>query len=305
MAAGAYNTTLGKWTDFSRQYDNVAMEFRWAPYVTNLTESINKMMNQERQPDLVVIGGGAWDRLHTYGTKEEQETFQRRVDSLATLLRLLREDVPVAWVAPTTINTWALASEDKRENIREDQMAEFRLMYQDKGVLAASSFVLDGPSFTHDRVSESYDGVHYPLSVYDGGAQMLANAFDWLLPENTEISVQEATMTPLPGSMHNPWLGLIMLCFVFVGLFFFDGFMGISYVAAVFVPSLVPAGLYEEAFAHLHGRMGLPAHEMSSHDLSNHTDDLDKSKNSDAEDLDLDAEADTLLLLENADGRRR
>lgn len=255
-AAGSYNTSMEKWSDFSRQYGGATVEFRWAPYVANLTAVVEMVLQDERKPDLVVIGGGAWDRLHTFNTATEQEVMHEAITILAEKLDILRTTVPVSWVVPTAINSWALTSEQKRENIREDQMDEFRLLYRDKGVHGAASFVLNGSAFTVDRVEESYDGVHYPLSVYDGGAQILANAMDWLLLERDEDDVIAA---PRPGSMDNPYLGLVMLSFVIVGLFCLDGFMGVSYVAALFVPRESPRRLYDEAFSSLHQRMGLPA----------------------------------------------
>ena len=104
----------------------------------------------------------------------------------------------------------------------------------------------------------SYDGVHYPFSVYDAGAQILANALDWLLPDK---DTSDPFVAPRPGAMAHPPLGLMMLAFVLVALFLFDGFMGVSYLAAFCVPNAMPTNLYLEAFASLHQRMGLPAIE--------------------------------------------
>ena len=52
-----------------------------------------------------------------------------------------------------------------------------------------------------------------------------------------------------------------MLCDFLTGvmsLFFFDGFMGVSYLASLFVPSVTPSVLYDEAFSTLHRKAGLP-----------------------------------------------
>jgi hypothetical protein len=161
---------------------------------------------------------------------------------------------------PTAINSNALLTEEKRENINEENMKAMRTTYAELGVLYAASFVLDGPSFTLGRVAESYDGVHYPHVVYDAAAQILANAIDWLLSER-EIS--EPFVAPQPGRMANPSLGGIILAFVFVGLVFSDGFMGFSYLASFIVPCARPADLYEEAYTSLHTRMKLPPIDFS------------------------------------------
>ena len=143
-------------------------------------------------------------------------------------------------------------------NIKESDMAAMRGLYDSLGVTEAASFVLDGPSFTETRVGESYDGVHYPLAVYDAGAQILANAMDWILPER---ETDDPINPPRPGSMAKPVLGLMMLCFVFMGLACFDGFMGFSYLAAFFVSDVMPSDLYTEAFDDLHERADLPQSE--------------------------------------------
>jgi hypothetical protein len=139
-------------------------------------------------------------------------------------------------------------------------MQTFRDLYRESGINDAATFVLDGPAFTSDRVEESYDGVHYPLSIYDAGAQILANAMDWLL---LEMDQDDPFVPPKPGSMDNPILGILMLAFVFVGIFAFDGYMGASYIATVLLPKIAPYRLYHVTFRALHVRAGLPAVSMN------------------------------------------
>ena len=255
-SAGAYNTTLGKWMDFSRTYKNTEMIFQWSPFVENLKESLERIEKGSEKLDVLIMGGGAWDRLHNYSTVDEQSLLEATLTTLERDMKAVRySGLPIVWVTPTTINTWALTSEAKRNNIREDQIEEFRSLYERKGILNAATFVLNGTSFTADRVSESYDGVHYPFSVYDAGAQILANAYDWLLPEK---DTTDPFHGPKPGSMVNPGLGLMILGFAVISLFLFDGFLGASYFAAIFVPSVAPSRLYLEAFTTLHQRAGLP-----------------------------------------------
>jgi hypothetical protein len=258
--AGAYNTSAGKWTDFSRQYGKAALEFRWAPYTSNQTDVIHRLLEDKRKPDLVIVGGGAWDRLNKYRTEKELEVLRYDVQSLVKGMEQVRKEVvPLVWAVPTTMNTWALPSEEKRENIKEIDMAAVRALFKAEGIHKVSSFVLDGPAYTADRVTESYDGVHYPLSVYEGGAQILANAMDWLLPER---DTSDPFTAPRPGKMAKPLMGLVMLAFVAIGLFFFDGFLGASYLVALFVPSVMPSRLFEEAFGSLHRRKNLPEIEI-------------------------------------------
>jgi hypothetical protein len=172
------------------------------------------------------------------------------------------EGSPVVWLVPTTINDQALNTEEKRDHMTEMDMEDMRDIYAGSGLLSASSFVVEGPVFTKTRAKESYDGVHYPPQVYNAGAQILANSFDWLLPEREDVAEDFIPMQP--GRMAKPYLGLMMLCFIFVGLFYFDGFMGFTHLASICVNGVRPIDLYTEAFNTLHSKANLPLENLFS-----------------------------------------
>jgi hypothetical protein len=269
--AGAYNATEGKHHDINRLIGDIQVDFVWAgfaPELADAAKNITKMplyppkASVKKRPDMVILGGGAWDKLWMYSTDEEKMKLKRTYGELASQMQQLRQlDIPVVWFVPTTVNTEGLPSEEKRMNINEEEMEVIRSLHQSEGVLSSSSFVIDGPAFTAARVSESFDGVHYPHQVYSAGAQILANAADWLLPEPL---TGEPKPAPRPGAMAHEKLGLMIFFFAFFGIVGFDGFMGFSYLAAIFVPSVAPARLYQEAFSSLHRKMNLPAIEMQA-----------------------------------------
>ena len=241
--AGAYNTSAEKHSDYSRVYANARIEFRWAPYVANISAVLNNVIRHAQGPDLLVMGGGAWDRLHMYGTRDEQAKLSKSVTTLKEQMQdAVKSVVPIVWVSPTAMNSWALNTEEKRQNIREDQMVQFRDLFGKLGIYDAATFVLHGTSFTSSRVDESYDGVHYPFPIYDGGAQLLANAYDWLLeapPRNIVGQVNDE-------KRNSTLLVLSMMCIIGTALFLMDSFIGLSYIVAWMKPSLQPRKLYEE-----------------------------------------------------------
>ena len=258
--AGSYNANVEKHTNISQHIGDITVEFIWASYATEVVEALNNLT--ETKPDLVVAGGGAWDKLSHYNTDKEKETLKADVGDVAKGIKKLRQlDVPVVWTTPTTINTLALPSSEKQEKINEDEMKLIRDLYITEHVLSSASFVIDGESFTSARVSESFDGVHYPHNVYSAGAQILCNAMDWLLPNP---NVDPPKKPNRPGAMAHPLLGFLLLCFAAAGIFLFDGFMGFSYLAAIIVPGVSPKGLYYEAFSTLHQKANLPALEMQN-----------------------------------------
>ena len=259
--SGAYNATGLKHADISNiLWGTTPIKFKWAPLaidqLRNLKE-INRYSMEDpgtQPPDLIVLGGGAWDLLHGYATDEDRQSHTATLLDLGYEMRKSQEyGAAVVWFIPTTINSEALNTEEKRDHMCEKDMEEMRIAYSRNGILNSASFVLDGPAFTRSRVSESHDGVHYPMQVYSAGAQILFNALDWLLPPG----VVEPVISPRIGKMANPNFGFGMLFLVVLGVFCFDGFLGFSFLASVFVDGVMPYQLYEEAYATLHKALDL------------------------------------------------
>jgi len=266
--SGAYDATGPKHADISNTlWETTPINFKWAPLAADqlgILKEINRKASEGteyRPPDLIFLGGGAWDRLHVYATDEDRQSHATTLKDLGNEMQKAQEEygAAVVWFIPTTINSQALNTEEKRDHMREEDMEAMRAVYAHNGILSSSSFVIDGPAFTSSRVSESYDGVHYPIQVYSGGAQILFNALDWLLPPG----IIEPVTPPKIGKMANPMLGAVMLVLVTIGLVCFDGFLGFSYLASLFVKGVMPHQLYEEAFATLHKKMGLPASNVA------------------------------------------
>jgi hypothetical protein len=264
--SGAYDATGPKHADISNTlFGTTPINFKWAPLAVDqltILKEINRLASEDmgiRPPDLIVLGGGAWDLLHLYATDEDRQSHAVTLNGLGFEMRKAQElGTAVVWLIPTTINSQALNTEEKRDHMREEDMESMRWVYANSGILSSSSFVIDGPVFTSSRVSESYDGVHFPPQVYSAGAQILFNALDWLLPPG----IVEPVPPPRIGKMANPVLGAAMLILVTIGLVCCDGFMGFSYLASLFVKGVMPHQLHDEAFAALHIRLGLHSPDM-------------------------------------------
>lgn len=259
--SGAYDATGPKHADINNLlWGSTPVDFKWAPLAVdqlNALREINQRATDgsSKPPELIFLGGGAWDRLHVYATDEDRQSHATTLKELGDEMRKAQEQygAAVVWFIPTTINSQALNTEEKRDHMREEDMEAMRAVYARHGILASSSFVVDGPAFTTSRVGESYDGVHYPIDVYSAGAQILFNALDWLLPPGAA----EPVKPPRIGKMANPMLGGMMLILVAIGLVFFDGFLGFSYLAGLFVKGVMPHQLHDEAFSALHRKLGL------------------------------------------------
>jgi len=256
--AGGFEDTTPSHSDAIKTYGSTTFEYKWAPLSVDIVTKLKVLKNSgfvasmKRRPDLVIAGGGAWDKLHLSVTDEDPQSQRDTVTKLAKSLSEVNS--PVVWFTPPTINTRALNSDEKRIQMSEESIGDMRQMYEELGVTSSVSFVLDGPSFTRERVSESFDGVHYPPSTMDAGAQIIFNALDWLMAASN--SAQVDLYLPKPGSLGIPYLGLMMICIALIGLFFFDGYLGVSYLAQFFANDTVsPGELYEAAFTPIFKRL--------------------------------------------------
>lgn len=250
----SHDATAARHSDAERTLeDGIHLEFRWAPLALDqlhLLLEYNSDSIKINLPHLLIQGGGAWDRLHLYATDEDKKSLEITIIELVKEFTILREKVPIVWSVPTAINTKALNTEQKRDHMKEEDIEEMRKLYSSLGIERASSFVLDGPSYTRECTSDSHDGVHYPPHIYDAGVQILANAMDWVLPEYNH---PDTLSPPACGNYSSTALGFMMLGFLVCGLFLFDGFLGFSYLANLVTRGIMPSELYDEAIGDSRG----------------------------------------------------
>jgi len=244
-----FNTTLPKHSDMHENLPNhITLIFKWAPLAA---EQVKTLKQFTQRNDLIVMGGGSWDRLYYYDSnyKQLQDAYILLSEQIHIMVSKMKS--PIVWMTPTVIHDEALLTDEKRQKMTEKHMGQIIQMQQQNNIFNSASFVLDGHSFTVERVEESYDGVHYPPAVYDAGTQILANALDWIL----EPASTPPQTPPKPGKMAHPLLGFIMLAISFVGLFLYDGFFGASYFASFVASNVMPFSLYEDAFLPLHQKL--------------------------------------------------
>lgn len=229
VTAGKYDSELPLHSEITKSFGNTKISFQWAPLTNDVVEKLKAI---KPDTDLVIAGSGVLDKLHLWATDADKNSYELTLKELAKNLQFLKEkSAPVVWVTPTAINTKALPNEEKRTQMSEAKVQEIRQMHIDIGVNGAAAFVLDGLSLTQDQVERSFDGIHYPPQIYDVLGQILINALDWLVPTNGRLHPINV-FKPKPGSMANPALGLMVLCCLIIGLLFFDGYLGFSYLAS-------------------------------------------------------------------------
>ena len=211
--SGAYDATGPRHADIYNtlwEYET-PINFRWAPLAADQLAALKKINSRAsetediRRPDLIVLGGGAWDRLHVYATDEDRQSHAVTLKELGREMVKAREHgAAVVWFIPTTINSPALNTEEKRDHMREEDMEALRAVYARNGILSSSSFVIDGPAFTRSRVAESYDGVHYPIQ----GATAMVFLFCWTFQNITDfIAMLPQFMMQGPKFCSTHWTG--------------------------------------------------------------------------------------------------
>jgi hypothetical protein len=270
-AVGTFDASVAEHANILKTVNGVIMEYIWAPLTSEQVTKLRDLRASagENRITLLLAGGGLMDVLHVWATDEDKASHEVSVKKLARELQALRGvSWATVWCTPTTVNTQALFTDEKRTQINEMAISEARKMYARLEVEASVDFVLDGPSYTEGCVADSWDGIQYPLRVYDVGVQVVANALDWLIPRNIIV---ESFKPPKTGQLGNPFLGLMMICFGLMGLIFYDGYLGFSYLASLFVRRMevdepiqlstslfMPRDMYEEAIVPFNQSLKLP-----------------------------------------------
>ena len=211
---------INQHADLRRLFPSANIEYQFSPLTVDIVSKLKSIrtISGKPKPDLLLAGGGAWDKLHLAATDEDQQSFREIVGRLAFELNKLREEgISVVWLVPPAINTMALNSDEKRAQMGEDILNTTRQMYEELGVLGSAHFVLDGPSFTKDRIADAADGIDFPPEVYDAGTQILANVFDWILEPHSDDEPEG--LTPDVDISANHYLKAQVLVFALIGLF--------------------------------------------------------------------------------------
>lgn len=239
QSAGNFDAELPLHSEITKSFGETKISFQWAPLTNDVLEKLKAI---KPETDLVIAGSGALDKLHLWATEADRQSYENTVKQVAKDLQFLKDQsAPVVWIKPTAVNTKALPNEEKRTQMSETKIQEIREMQGKHGIYEAATFVLDAFSLTESQVERSFDGIHYPTQIYDVCAQIVMNTIDWLIPPSGKYYTPTSSFKPKPGSMANPALGLMVLCCFMIGLFFFDGYIGFSYLAtALMQPTASP-----------------------------------------------------------------
>ncbi len=237
-------------------FGKTKLSFVWAPLASDLVEKLGDVSSNPDFVDFIVVGDGLWDCLHNHDKFESFEEDIMKVDALLNEIKSSRGS-GIVWMAPTTINDERLLSEEKRVHLTESKVK----VYRDAGLSIMDSrgafdLIFDSSRLTKPKIEDSYDGVHYSEKIYDICVQIIIQSMDWGLPARGGLD--DSTFTPnKPGKMANAKLGLMMLVICAIGLFTFDGYLGLAWVAGRLVGGPRTIDLWEEAFAPLHEKIGI------------------------------------------------
>jgi hypothetical protein len=203
-------------------------------------------------PNVLVMGLGLWDALHTH----DLAAYTAGLEQVHTVLAspVLAPALKV-WITITSVVHSRLSSPEKQLWLTEPLVATYRRAAADSTLLKGMAAVLDGAGVTAQRTGDSYDGVHYSDFVYDAIAQLVANTcahYGWAAPPSSGASptgespasskakpaaaAAAAAVKPAPshkkiGSMADPVLGALVLLIAAIMLFTMDAYHGLALLA--------------------------------------------------------------------------
>merc|ERR1719203_2178002 len=125
-----FDYTLPKHTDYTDKIGSTNLFFRWAPFSVNQAKALRKISTSPKTeyPDIVILGGGSWDRLHVFDSDPVHTKLKKEVEDLSQQINLLTNDIPIVWTIPTMIHDKGLQDENKLQHIKENQLDEMRQM---------------------------------------------------------------------------------------------------------------------------------------------------------------------------------
>jgi hypothetical protein len=223
-----------------------------APEPSRDTTAVATSASAAAAPNVLVMGLGLWDALHThdlaaYTAGLEQVHTVLASPALAPALKV--------WITITSVVHSRLSSPEKQQWLTEPLVATYRQAAADSTLLRGMAAVLDGAGVTAQRTGDSYDGVHYSDFVYDAIAQLVANTcahYGWAAPPSgashsdgesptsnefkPTAAAAAAAVKPAPshkkiGSMADPLLGALVLLIAAIMLFTMDAYHGLALLA--------------------------------------------------------------------------
>ncbi|KAE8709302.1 expansin-A13-like [Hibiscus syriacus] len=180
-------------SDYSTFIDEigVTLDFVWAPYVVNLTNSI---LAKRNYPDVMVMGAGLWHLLHVTNASDYDLALRVLKSSVMSLLPFSPElgmngpltgSVSVKsphlfWLGMPMLINGMLNTQEKRAKMSDAMwhaydraLGDSRLLHQTGGPLV----LLDIQSLTWNCGPRcTSDGMHYDAVIYEAAVQIMLNA---------------------------------------------------------------------------------------------------------------------------------
>ncbi|MCD7446424.1 hypothetical protein HAX54_007736 [Datura stramonium] len=182
-------------SDYNIFIDEIGMklDFIWAPYMSNLTDSVLGFEEKKSYPDVFVIGAGLWDMLHINNATDYGVSLKLLGDLMVLLLPVPSDFVNDGadsnlvsvrspnffWLGmPKLINSM-LNTEEKREKMTDvmwqaytDELYSSKLLRQSGGPL----LMLDIHALSNNcGVRCTTDGMHYHGVVYEAAVHVMLN----------------------------------------------------------------------------------------------------------------------------------
>lgn len=164
--------------EYSLDSHRIRMEFVWAPYTLNLTETIQGY--GPKSPDIIVAGAGLWHMLHSGNHTQYGTSLLRFRRSLRGLVKISNEPLTpqLFWLNLPTLVPALLQSELKRDrmSLRKSRFYAKELLKSKLCGPRGVTTLLDIQYLSHQCGTQcTFDGIHYSESVYRAALHVLIN----------------------------------------------------------------------------------------------------------------------------------
>ena len=220
-----YHANMG----FVHTKGNVTVDFVWAPFVRNITVSLQEPGNSNG--DFYVLGASLWDALHV----RDLHSYLADLEALARVLEetggALRKKT--VWLPSLPVLDDKLTTGDKQKYMQEATAETYRQAFRTSSMREAVLTAVNPVNITRGREDSSADGVHYSPDVYGVLAQLVGNLYVITHRDLPVHLLSQPAKNPYPhgkptGSMSSPVYGAIVLGVAAIMLFGWDSFLGVG-----------------------------------------------------------------------------
>lgn len=165
------------------------LDYIWAPYESNVTEFVERLVRNGSCPDVFVMGSGLWHMLHVTDAYDHGYHLRMLKSSVASFVAKYSEEGGMEgsnnvrsphlfWLGMPMLISSKMNTNEKREKMTNEMRVRYNTALHGSGILMPSGplQLIDVPFLSQKCGNHcTIDGIHYERAVYDAAVHVMFN----------------------------------------------------------------------------------------------------------------------------------